>query len=349
MNTKTILASLISSAFALSLPTFAQVALPQDKPSPTAEMGETVGRMIRSVVTPGAAPASKTPPASAAGTAPSATSSTVVLPKVAKPAVAPKVAPVAKSMGPLSDAPPTPPAKAKAQDLPGLGVMPGDLAEMRIKSVKVGSDRNELIYIALSQLNKISTPFESPQIIDSSGATLKAVGQDLFLQPANEKPFTVYISDGGTGQSIGLTLVPKVNLPAQAIALQPDTPATSAHAKAEVEETVASDYVSRINVTIKQLALGKTPPGYTRSRLARSVAVNESLVIEPQYKYAGSTYDIFSYKVRSIVASPIEMREESFYSDTVRAVAFFPSALLQQSEETMVYVMADRPAKGGPQ
>lgn len=233
----------------------------------------------------------------------------------------------------------------KAQAMPGLGVLPGDVSDMKIKSVRVGTDRNELVYISQTQLNKISTPFESPQGIDSSGATLKAVGQDLYLQPLNDKPLTVYITDGGTGQSIGLTLVPKLNLPAQSIVLQPDAPVSSAQAKAEMEESVPSDYVSRINSTIKQLALGKTPPGFTRSRLPRALAVNGEILVEPQYKFAGSTYDLFSYKVKSTSAVPIEMKEESFYTEVVRAVAFFPSAMLQQGEETMVYVIADRVKK----
>lgn len=236
-------------------------------------------------------------------------------------------------------------ARVKSQTLPGLGVMPGDSADMRIKSVRVGSDRNELVYISQTQLNKISTPFESPQIIDSTGAVLRAVGQDLFLQPASDKPLTVYITNGGQGQSIGLTLVPQPNLPAQSIVLQLDTPAGNAAIKAEAEEIVASDYVSRINSLIRSLALDRTPAGFTRSRLPASVVAGKELVIEPQHKYAGTTYDLYSYKVRSISSSPLEMREEAFYTEAVRAVSFFPSALLQPGEETNVFVIEDRPAK----
>jgi conjugal transfer pilus assembly protein TraK len=239
-----------------------------------------------------------------------------------------------------------PKPKILALALPGLGVMPGETSDLKIKTVQVGTDRNELVYISLTQLNKIATPFEAPQAIDSAGATLKTVGQDLYLLPANDKPLTVYISDGGTGQSIGLTLVPKANLSAQSIVLQPDARVASARAKSESDESVPSDYVARINAMIKQLALGKTPTGFTKSKLPRAVAAGTDLVIEPQYKYAGSTYDLFSYKATSKSASPLEMREESFYSEVVRAVAFFPNALLQQGEETMVFVIADRAVKG---
>lgn len=244
---------------------------------------------------------------------------------------------------------PAPVARVRAQELPGLGKMPGDDADMRIKSVRVGSDRNELVYISLGQLNKISTPFEQPQIIDSTGATLKAVGQDLFLRPADDKPLTVYITNGGQGQSIGLTLVPRANLPAQTIVLQSDAPTGSPAVKAEVEVIVASDYVSRINNLVKTLALGNTPAGFTRSRLPTAIVAGNEIVIEPQHKFAGSTYDLYSYTIRSTSVAPLELKEDAFYTEAVRAIAFYPSAMLQQGEQTTVFVIADRPAKGGAQ
>ena len=236
-------------------------------------------------------------------------------------------------------------AKVRSQELPGLGTMPGEASDNRIKSVRVGTDRNELVYISQGQLNKIATPFESPQAIDSTGATLKAVGQDIYIQPISDKPLTVYITNGGTGQSIGLTLVPKANIPAQTIALQPDTPSGSAAVKADAEEIVAGDYVSRINGLVRSLALGKTPAGFTRSRLPTAVIAGKELVIEPQYKFAGSSYDLFSYRLRSISTTPLELKEDAFYTEAVRAVAFYPSAMLQTGEETIVFVIADRPSK----
>lgn len=234
----------------------------------------------------------------------------------------------------------------QAQLLPGLGVMPGDINEMKVKSVRVGIDRNELVYVSLTQLNKISTPFEQPQVVDSSGAVVKAVGQDLFIQPISDKPLTIYITDGGIGQSVGLTLVPKPNLPAQSIVLQPETsPTKSMAVGAKTDDYVPSDYVGKLTAHFKQLALGKTPNGFTKGRLPRAVAANAQTVYEPLYKYAGSSYDIYSYKIRSISETPIELNEESFYTAEVRAVAFYPLAMLQKDEETTVFVISDHIAK----
>lgn len=234
--------------------------------------------------------------------------------------------------------------KVKSQTLPGLGVMPGESPDIRIKSVRVGGDRNEIVYVSLNQLNKFATPFENPQIIDASGAVLKVVGQDLFLKPANETPFTVYISNGGSGQSTGITLVPRANLPAQTIVLQPDTPrGANVSSSADGDEIAPGDYVSRIKSIIEALSLGKTPSGFTKSRLPASVVTGKELVIQPQHKFAGATYDLYAYRVKSISTAPLEMKEDAFYTDAVRAVAFYPSAMLQTGEETMVYIVADRP------
>lgn len=239
------------------------------------------------------------------------------------------------------------PLKPPAQILPGLGLTPGSIADNKIKSVKVGSDRNELIYVSFTQLNKIATPFADPKAIDASGATLKAVGQDLFIQPANDKPITIYITDGGIGQSIGITLVPMANMPAQSIVIEPEASTTkNIPSQPAQDEMVASDYVGRLTSHIKQLAMGKTPTGFVKSKLVKAMASNPQVVFETQNKFVGSTYDIFSYKLISISENPIELSEETFYTPSVRAVAFYPITMLQKGETTMVYVIAEH--MGGP-
>jgi conjugal transfer pilus assembly protein TraK len=233
-------------------------------------------------------------------------------------------------------------AKSVSQELPGLGLTPGLVAaENRVKSIRVGSDRNELVYISQTQLNKIATPFADPKAVDASGATLRALGQDLFVKLASDQPVTIYITDGGVGQSVGLTLVPKANLPAQSIVIEPEAATTKNLPPQGAEELLPSDYVGRLTSHIKQLALGKTPAGFVKSRLQRTTATNPQMMFEAQNKFVGSTYDIFSYRLTSIAASPVELSEEAFYTPNVRAVAFYPSAMLQKGESTLVYVIAE--------
>ena len=97
----------------------------------------------------------------------------------------PNAAPTESDHSPASAALklPAPVIKARSQDLPGLGTMPGEASDTRIKSVRVGADRNEMVYISLSQLNKIATPF------DCTPATMPAV----ILPVVGAVPVTVYL------------------------------------------------------------------------------------------------------------------------------------------------------------
>jgi len=316
-------------------------------PAPVAAVPKQMPPMPPFMAAKGAAAAPAVTPTAAPAAGAVKAPTVLTLKRVKQAPVAPAPAVAAKAEADTSTAAlrlPLP--RPRAQYLPGIGNMPGEKSEMRVVTVRVGSDRNEAVYVALNQLNKISTPFADPQIIDATGATLKAVGQDLFLKPASDAPFTVYVTDGGKGQATGITLVPRANMPAQSIVLELDNPSAAARsvASADADEPVASDYVSRINGIIKSLALGNVPAGFTKGRLPNTVVTGKELVIQPQHKYSGSTYDVYAYKVRSVSTVPLEMKEDAFYSDVVRAVAFYPSAMLQTGEETTVFVVADRPA-----
>jgi len=235
--------------------------------------------------------------------------------------------------------------KPAARFAPGLGLIPGDITETRVKSIRVGSDRNELIYVSASQLNKITTPFPFPKVVDSTKAPLQTLGQDVFIQPVSDKPFTIYITNDGGGQSVGLTLVPSPNLPAQSYVIEPESTEVKNNVAEKPEDIGPSDYVGRLTQNIKHLALGETPSGFAKTTLPASFASNKQMMFQPLYKYSGSLYDIFSYRVRSVAENPIELNEEAFYTPSVRAVAFFPNVLLQKGQETDVYVIADHSGK----
>ena len=49
---------------------------------------------------------------------------------------------------------------------------------------------------------------------------------------------------------------------------------------------------------------------------------------------------------RTVTPEPVELNEESFYTPSVRAVAFYPKTMLQQDEDTTVFVVVDRDAIG---
>lgn len=233
-----------------------------------------------------------------------------------------------------------------SETLPGLGVLPG-AEPTRTQAVRVGADRNESVFISLNQTNRISTPFENPLVVDSSGATIQTIGQEIFFLPSSAKPTTIYIN-GGPSQTVGLTLVPKAGLAAQSYVIQPEGRGNAKAGAAAVADVapMPADYVGRINSIMRQLSLGRTPSGFTKAALPAATVQSDTVMVNIEHKYSGSHMDVFAYRVTSTSAAPIELKEEAFYTPSVRAVAFFPNTMLHKGDATLVFVIADRNGEG---
>lgn len=235
---------------------------------------------------------------------------------------------------------PTP--KVEQEIYPGLGVMPGDPAIVRNKSVKAGVDRNEMLYIAIDYANRISTPFLNPQVIDKSDSDIQIVGQDVYIKPVSVKPIALFITDDTARQTISLTLVPK-SLPAQTINAVLD----NQRAGTEADANVPTSYQGQIATFLQQAAQEKTPPGFTASRLASSVAGTSEVLVFPQIRYSGAVYDIYKYQLVSKSMTTLDLREENFYTDNnIRAIAFSPDAALSPGGSTTLFILKDKPSKG---
>jgi conjugal transfer pilus assembly protein TraK len=241
-------------------------------------------------------------------------------------------------------APPPDPRVSKILEtpIPGVGSIPG-VANAKNNVVRVGTERNEVVYIAANFPNRIATSFKSPKALGKQGDNeeiIKRVGSSLYVTPMDLEPIAIFvIGDKPSDPVFSLTLVPK-DLPAQTIIAQLDS-ASSDYTEAKGEITPSS-YVEKINYLLKQTALGKTPEGYTVGSLPKSVARGQYLSITPQVRYSGSSYDIYRYLVTATGDSPLELKEDIFYTPGVRAIGFFPKTILQKGEESYVFLIHQR-------
>jgi conjugal transfer pilus assembly protein TraK len=239
------------------------------------------------------------------------------------------------------------PKRILEQKLPGLGLMPGDKQATKANVVRVSSDRNEIIYVSAEYPNRIATPYADPKVIDDDKAVVKAVGQSIYVTPKSDAPITLFVSGPLPNDPVvSLTLVPK-NLPSQTIILQLDEPLAAVGAKPEEEAPSDNVYTDRIRYVMRQIALGKTPEGFAEGALPRAVARMDQLMVIPEVRYSGSSYDVYRYRVENVSDATVEMDEQAFASDGVRAVAIFPNAILDKGQSTSVFVMADKAATGG--
>ncbi|MBK4737837.1 TraK domain-containing protein [Noviherbaspirillum pedocola] len=233
------------------------------------------------------------------------------------------------------------------QKLPGLGLMPGDKQATKANVVRVSSDRNEIIYVSAQFPNRIATPYADPKVVDDETAVVKAVGQSIYVTPKSENPITLFVSGSSPNDPVvSLTLVPK-NLPSQTIVLQLDEPLAAVGAKPEEEAPSGNVYTDRIRYVMRQIALGKVPEGFAEGALPKAVARMDQLMVVPQARYSGSSYDVYRYRVENVSDATIEMDEQAFATEGVRAVAIFPNAILEKGQSTEVFVMADKAATGG--
>jgi conjugal transfer pilus assembly protein TraK len=233
---------------------------------------------------------------------------------------------------------PPPPKRIEADVFPGIGIMPGDPPELKNKVVKNSNERNEIVYISLQFPNRISTPFLNPQVIDKSNAGIEIVGSDVYVTPKSNEPIGIYITDEAARQVISLTLVPK-NIPQQTLVAQLDTKIASNSSNLPSP----SDYVGKIDDLMRTIAQDKAPAGFTQANLPRSVSRNGDLIIAPQARYSGTTYDIFKYQLTSAAKTNIELQEERFYNqENIRAISFFPATVLSPGGTTTMIVITDR-------
>ncbi len=251
-------------------------------------------------------------------------------------------------------APGVPPAGPRAgvpeTVLPGVGVMPGDSPELQSNVIQVSSDRTHIVNVSGTLTNRIATPFQNPTAILLDGvATVDAVGQSLYVAPnGSPDPISLYVTgDGPNDPVVSLTLVPRSMAP-QTIVLQLDgASAPSMASDGRVDNAQSDVYTERIVATLRSLALGKVPSGYAEGALPKAVANMGRVAAIPLARYSGPSFDVYRYRVESIVDGVVEMEESAFWTNGVRAVAFYPSGTVSRGKPTQVFVIADKSATGG--
>jgi conjugal transfer pilus assembly protein TraK len=200
------------------------------------------------------------------------------------------------------------------------------------------------VAVSYSQPNRFSTPFESPRIIDASGADIQKDGSNIYIRPKDEMPFAVYVSGSNPGDPvISLFLIPK-NIYPQTVILQLEDknhPATSGGAAGNDEDRDASSYTGKLTNVLRDIALNKTPPGYSGGPLPKSVGRLFDLVVVPESRYSSSQYDVYVYWVEGTTKDTVHLDEKTFYSDGVRAVAFWPDVDVSLNHGTRVFVVSD--------
>lgn len=258
--------------------------------------------------------------------------------------------PAAKSAKPAKTTPAGTPGPAPtphmALPLPGVGTMPGAPDPFRPNVVQVGNDRNAVVNVSKTFPNRFVTPFANPRGKGDEDLDIQTMGQNVFVtfkKENGEGARTIFLTGQNATDPVAvITLVPQ-DVPAQTVTLQFDAPRTAFADRPEANPGSES-YTEGVRYIFRQLALGRIPEGYAQASLPRAVGSYNGLTVTPVKRYAGQSNDIYTYRVEALRS--IELQESMFYEPSVQAVAFFPQALLDPGQSTMVYVMARKKGEG---
>lgn len=212
---------------------------------------------------------------------------------------------------------------------------------------------NELIPVALGHLNRIVTPFDSPQVRTTSDAQTQIKGKVVYIATDKETPVSLYITPPGReAPALSLTLVPR-RIPPREITLvmdmlspgnQPWPQTDVVNRKAQVWET-AQPYIDSLRDLFRALALNELPQGYDIRLTRKTDRVPKCF--QPGLKFdfqsgqviTGHYFTVYAGRVSSFADQPVAAIETACKTRDMVASSFWPRHILLPSEKTELFVV----------
>lgn len=236
-----------------------------------------------------------------------------------------------------------PPESLRDTRLPGLKADSPSLKPVVVHT-RVGI--NELVELSSAYLNRISTPFENPVIVDISGSQSKIIGSEIFYLPKGNDPISIYIFDkSNPSQTINLTIKPNNKLPAQNVLVKIENFRALGNLSLinDPEKGVVLDEASDHEGTLSSLIIGAIKGkinGFSPIPIEGGTAKIEDVEIIPDVVFQGYYLDIYRYQLNNAGERTIALNEGVFYRKGVKAISFFPRDTIKPKEKTFVFIVA---------
>lgn len=250
---------------------------------------------------------------------------------------------------------------------PPLAEVPRETRNNTPLAVVLTPGVNEIINASIGHINRIVTPFPSPEVRTTSSAEISVHENVLYVAPQSEQPVTMYITQSGDeALALSITLNPRRIPPVEA-RLKVAGHEEGFVVAADVDPLEAFEdvpYVTSLRIVMRALALGEVPSGYS----LRHAQLFEEVCAAPPgldaYTDGQIVFD-FSRAQRiegaSLIATigrvtyrqpaenggylpPIELNELWCADSETAAVAFWPAPLLYTGESAEVFVVRRRAA-----
>jgi conjugal transfer pilus assembly protein TraK len=241
-------------------------------------------------------------------------------------------------------------AEVPAEHAPDTGTAPAATLALGPKTVRVAPGTTAIVEVAIDHLNRIVTPFASPQVRTVSRATTQVDGNAIYVATASEEPVSLFITEAGdTATAISLTLAPR-HIPPREVRLVLTggvVPVrTAAPAIKPPRPLVRNDqpYVEHIASAFRALAQNRVPAGYELRKVGRGERLDcrqPELSVSTAQVFEGRGLRILSARVRNRGKQSIVLEEYRCGADrgaVVAAVAAWPRSHLAPGEEAELYV-----------
>lgn len=234
--------------------------------------------------------------------------------------------------------------------------------EVKPLTLRVKPGVTEVLPIAKNHLNRIVTPYTTPNVRTTSNAKVEVKGHVVYVASRSEAPITLYIMPAGSeAQALSLALVPRA-VPPKEVNLELADARGEGRARrldpgaARAWES-SQAYVKTIEQLLSGLARGQVPSGYGLDDITAAMwqpACTRPEGADLRYDFAGigqrvSGGSLIAYvgRVTNVDDEVLELDERWCRTAGVVASAFWPRIVLEPGQQSEVFVVRRRRAESG--
>lgn len=229
------------------------------------------------------------------------------------------------------------------------------------QDVIVASGTNTLIPISRSQINRLVTPFENPNIQTVSAAEISTSGNVIYVTTENDQPVTMFVTpEDDESVAISLTLLPQSIPPIQANLILGQSVAGAAGSGQPVMGSKAysgtarkwersQPYMDTLRSLMRELAMGSLPRGYSFGTLSSGDTIPACAQPAISYDFTksqliqGHDFRVYVAVAENISAQTVEFDHGACSHPNRAAVSSWPHEILEPGQKTEVFVITRVP------
>ncbi|MDX1296690.1 MAG: type-F conjugative transfer system secretin TraK [Pseudomonas sp.] len=236
---------------------------------------------------------------------------------------------------------------------------PGKPVETR-QDVVVASGTNTLIPISKSQINRLVTPFENPNIQTVSSAEISTSGNVIYVTTENDQPVTMFVTpEDDESVAISLTLLPQSIPPIQAnLIFAQSVPGVAggipalggqAYSGTARKWERSQPYMDTLRSLMRELAMGSLPRGYSFGVLQHGDSIPACAQPAITYDFSksqliqGHDFRVYVAVAENISAKTVEFDHGACTHPHRAAVSSWPHEMLEPGQKTEVFVITRVP------